>query len=137
LWIIGSALFVLAVAFVKYSEIKKQFDPNPPDALKADQRAVAVLCADALGVAHVDYFVAGENCWYGISKFRRFYTAYNDLSDDEIRKLDAVRGFVTRINLWETVGVWVAIALGIPLAVLALGSSLLWALSGFTVALKP
>jgi hypothetical protein len=26
LWIVGSALFVLAVAFVSYGEIKKQFD---------------------------------------------------------------------------------------------------------------
>jgi hypothetical protein len=26
LWIVGAALFVLAVAFVSYSEIKQQFD---------------------------------------------------------------------------------------------------------------
>jgi hypothetical protein len=37
---------------------------------------------------------------------------------------------------WATLGTWAAIAIGIPLAVLALGSALLWALSGFAVARK-
>jgi hypothetical protein len=34
-------------------------------------------------------------------------------------------------NPWATVGMWAAIAFGIPLVVLALGSSLVWAFSGF------
>jgi len=34
-------------------------------------------------------------------------------------------------NPWASVGTAVAIALGIPLAVLALGASLVWAFSGF------
>jgi cytochrome c-type biogenesis protein CcmH/NrfF len=34
-------------------------------------------------------------------------------------------------NPWATLGVWASIALGIPLAVLVLGSCLVWAFSGF------
>jgi hypothetical protein len=34
---------------------------------------------------------------------------------------------------WGTLGAWAGIAFGIPLAVLALGASLLWAMSGFAV----
>ena len=34
-------------------------------------------------------------------------------------------------NPWATLGVWASIAFGIPLAVLALGPSLVWAFSGF------
>jgi hypothetical protein len=40
-------------------------------------------------------------------------------------------------NPWASVGRVAAIALGIPLAVLALGSSLLWALSGFAAEREP
>jgi len=34
-------------------------------------------------------------------------------------------------NPWATLGMWASIAFGIPLVVLALGASLVWALSGF------
>ena len=37
---------------------------------------------------------------------------------------------------WVTLGTWAGIAFGIPLIVLVLGSSLLWALSGFAAAQK-
>ena len=40
-------------------------------------------------------------------------------------------------NPWATLGMWASIAFGIPLAVLALGSSLLWDLSGFAAERKP
>jgi hypothetical protein len=34
-------------------------------------------------------------------------------------------------NPWVTLGTWASIAFGIPLAVLVLGASLVWAFSGF------
>src|SRR6516164_6606818 len=34
-------------------------------------------------------------------------------------------------NPWATLGTWASIAFGIPLAVLVLGASLVWAFSGF------
>jgi hypothetical protein len=68
-----------------------------------------------------------------MSKFRPLYPEYNDVSDNELRrKLYADHGVeVQNPNPWATVGVWASIAFGIPLAVLALGASLVWAFSGF------
>jgi hypothetical protein len=72
LWIVGTVLFVIAVAFISYGDIKGEFD----------------------AVAYV------------------------------IEPTPAP---------WETLGWWAAIAFGIPLAVLVLGASLVWAFSGFAV----
>jgi hypothetical protein len=157
LWIVGSALWALAVAFVSYSEIKKQFNDIAVQAVLLDERKVEFivpqLCGNARGVAGTDYATQFrkegpgpwdtyakpnpfDNCWYEMSKFRPLYPEYKDVSDKELsRKLYAEHGVPIRElpNPWETLGVWAAIAFGIPLVVLALGSSLLWALSGFAV----
>ena len=106
LWIVGSALFVLAVAFVSYADIKEEFDAvaSTPHVLKADERAVALLCADARGTADADYITFKDNCWYSMTTFRRLYPEHNDLSDDAIRKLDPVLRIATKINPWATLG---------------------------------
>jgi hypothetical protein len=36
-----------------------------------------------------------------------------------------------RVRPWATLGLWASIAVGVPLAVLILGASLVWAFSGF------
>ena len=106
LWIVGSALFVLAVAFISYGEIKQQFDTalkptttfevQRPDGSTLDIQAPDMETAKAM-----------------------------------VRML--AEGFIIDKppNPWATLGVWASIAFGIPLAVLALGSSLVWAFSGF------
>jgi len=104
LWIVGSALFVLAVPFVSYSEIKKQFDD---DRFKL---VVPQFCGKARGVAGTDYTQFRKegpgpwdtiakpnpfhgNCWYTISKFRPLYPEYKDVSDKELsNKLYAEHG---------------------------------------------
>src|SRR5215468_9908976 len=53
LWIVGSVLFVLAVAFVSYSDIKAQFDDTKR--LFEDLERLPVFCGDARGVAGTDY----------------------------------------------------------------------------------
>ena len=152
LWIVGSVLFVIAVAFVGYSEIKKEFDETAlQHYLEANtELLVPVLCGEARGVAGTDYTTQQDrdpgprdayakpnpfdNCWYSMSKFRPLYPEYKDLSDKELSsKLYASRGVPIRDlpNLWVTLGVWAGIAFGIPLVVLILGSSLVWAFSGF------
>jgi hypothetical protein len=145
LWIVGTGLFVLAIAFVSYSEIKREFN-----AVGLSQfLLLPQLCGDARGVAGKDYTTkAGQspgpwdtytkpnffdNCWYEMSKFRPLYPEYNDVSDNELRrKLYADHGVeVQNPNPWATLGVWAGIAFGIPLVVLVLGASLVWAFSGF------
>jgi len=149
LWLVGSALFVLAVAFFSYGEIKRQFDATALTRWVEANDALLVpqLCGEARGVAGTDYSIGNqklsnpsqkpnffETCWYAISKFRPLYPEYKDVSDKELsRKLYADHGIPIRDlpNPWATLGTWAGIAFGIPLVVLALGASLLWALSGF------
>jgi hypothetical protein len=84
LWIVGTALFVLAIAFFSYSEIKAEFNgvAPPPQGFEI---VVPQLCEDAQGVAGTDYTTQkGQNpgpwdkyakpdpyddCWYTMSKF--------------------------------------------------------------------
>ena len=146
LWIVGSALFVIAVAFISYSEIKNQLDRSEP--------FVPMLCGEARGKAGTDYAVkdkrkpdqwdmfrernSSDTCWYGMSKFRTSYPEYKGLQDQElIQKLHEAFGTLTFDDLipvpnpWATLGWWASIAFGIPLVALALGASLVWAFSGF------
>jgi hypothetical protein len=144
LWIVGSALFVLAVAFVSYAEIKKQFT------------AVASISKTEWPVQ--------------LAGFRQRYPQYNHLSDAQLmdafyknlysdltreefdKRMAAAKSAIDPENLaqlekavadirvpnpWATLGTWAGIAFGIPLAVLALGSSLVWALSGFAAERQP
>ena len=89
LWIVGSALFVLAVAFVSYTEIKEQFD------------AAAAIAAERPN---------------------------RPLTDAEV----GIGGPAP----WTILAMWSGIAFGIPLAVLVLGASLVWAFSGFAAKRK-
>ena len=144
LWIVGSALFVLAIAFVGYSEIKEQFT------------AVA-----SMSKAEWPVQLAG---------FRQRYPQYNHLSDAQLmdafykklysdltreefdKRMAAAKSAIDPENLaqlekavadirvphpWATLGTWASIAFGIPLVVLALGSSVVWALSGFAAERQP
>jgi hypothetical protein len=75
-----------------------------------------------------------------MSKFRPLYPEYQHLSDKELsRKFYADHGIAIRDlpNPWATLGMWISIALGIPLVVLIVGASLGWALSGFSAKKQP
>jgi hypothetical protein len=144
LWVVGATLFVITVLAISYDEFAK-----PPF-------FVPVRCGEARGKLGTDYAIKEkgkpssqdhakpnffETCWYSLSKFRTFYPEYNDLEDgDLIRKLHANLDLRTFDDLiaervpqpWTTIGVWAIIAFGIPLAVLLLGASLVWAFSGFS-----
>jgi hypothetical protein len=65
-------LFVIAVAFISYSEIKAEFDVVAANAAGwPGEIAVPVLCDDARGVAEADYLreIGGsDHCWYAMSK---------------------------------------------------------------------
>ena len=140
LWIVSSALFVLTVAFVSYPSIKAEFivAANKPEA-----SLIATLNDEV---------------------YRRFYSDMPREEFDKkisapkmIARLEAI---VTKIDTsrplsqwtddellahmiagsapspWTSLGKAAAIAFGIPLAVLILGSSLVWAFSGFAAARK-
>jgi hypothetical protein len=147
LWIVGSVLFVIAVAVISYRDIKEQFDAAANAAAweaSEFETVVPQLCGEARGVAGEDYSTIEkksspnpfDTCWYKISKFRSLYPEYNNLSENELtRKLYPIYGMAAPRELpnpWTTLEMWASIALGIPLAVLLIGASLVWAFSGFT-----
>jgi hypothetical protein len=142
-WLVGSALFVLAVAFVSYRDIKAEFD------------AVASMSKGEWPVQ--------------LAGFRQRYPQYNHLSDGQLMdafyksfysdltrqefdkrmaansvidpenfaQLEKAVANIKVPNPWASVGTAAGIAFGIPLAVLVFGASLLWALSGFAVERQP
>ena len=86
----------------------------------------------------VDYTTGKDGlCWYKMPDFRRLYPEYKDLSNQVLsEKLYAKVGQpLQHIHPWHKVFKTAAIAIGMPVAVLLLGWSLLWALAGFRPAL--
>jgi hypothetical protein len=100
LWIVGSVLFVIAVAVISYGDIKEQFDAARLEAIRSQLDTSRPLPQ-----------------W----------------TDDELRAYIAMPKQITPTAIpWATLEMWVSIAFGIPLAVLVLGASLVWAFSGFS-----
>jgi hypothetical protein len=134
LWIVGSALFVLAVAFVSYGEIKTAFETAASSKDYWEQQKKIAATQTQRKVVRF----RGQ-----LHEFPADMTATEiaaaletTINDPELRPqltlTDAEVGIFPQ-NPWASLGWAAAIAFGIPLAVLALGSSLLWALSGFAV----
>src|SRR5262249_15584052 len=120
LWIVGTALFVLAIAFISYSEIKQQFAASLKpyttfEVQLSDGRTFEVQAPDEQTAAAMIKTMI-EALPEGV------------VLDKPAKPLADVTFVPTP---WKSLGRWVSIAFGIPLAVLALGASLLWALSGF------
>jgi hypothetical protein len=93
LWIIGTALFVISVAFLGYRDVQKEFDELAILRELKGETVVPVLCGEARGIAGEDYTNNQEVCWYAISRFRVLYPEHNEQSDEALaRKLYAARG---------------------------------------------
>jgi hypothetical protein len=159
LWIVGTALFVLAIAFIsysEYSEIKAEFDA-------AASKPEASTLATGAGLAdwvHQRFYSDMPR-----EQFDKKITApkpitepnviaqleaiianldtsrpYDEWTVDELRAYQLYRiiepnRIIGTPSLWATLWRWAImraiIAFGIPLAVLILGASLVWAFSGF------
>jgi hypothetical protein len=138
LWIVSSALFVLGVGAASYNTIREEFRASgiDYDAIAKKYGAETLLpvdCGQARGVATTDYALNDGSCWYATAIFRRLYPEYKDLSDHDLyEKIYAKAGRpLTHPHPWVKVAETTGIAFGVPLAVLALGYSLSWALAGF------
>jgi hypothetical protein len=153
LWIVGTVLCVLAVAFVSYSDIKADFDvvaraskPEVTSSFIAEFRQQYpeynnLTDAQLLDAVYKKFYsdmpreqfekqasekISASN---KIVKFQgQLHEFPADFTDEQIAT--ALKSTIIR-SPWVTLGLWAGIAVGVPLAVLALGASLLWAFSGF------
>jgi hypothetical protein len=139
LWIVAGILFALGVAVVSYSGIRDEFRVAAWDNSGAatDKWGGYVLlptaCDEVRGNAGTDYSTSESLCWYTIKDFRRLYPEYKDLSNAALSdKLYTKAGRpINHGHPWTALMEAAGVAIGVPLAVLVLGCSLLWAFAGF------
>jgi hypothetical protein len=149
LWIVGTVPFAIAIAFISYREIKAEFD-----AVASKQEAASMLATDA---THADWVHQRFYSDMPREQFDKRITAPKPITEPKViaqletifRNIDTSRPFdewtvdelraysLHRLieptpNPWATLGMWASIAFGIPLAVLIIGASLVWAFSGFS-----
>jgi hypothetical protein len=75
-----------------------------------------------------------DTCWYAMSRYRPLYPEDTNLSDKDIarRQYEGVGQPLKELpNPWLSLAGAAAFATGVPLAVLAFGIALYWALAGF------
>jgi hypothetical protein len=134
LWIILACLFVITVGIASTGGIRDEFKRASTTNKWGWALMVPVDCSEARGKLASDYSKAKDGlCWYEMPKFRTQYTEYKDLKDDQLSdRLYEKAGIpLTPIRPWTKVMQAAGIALGVPVAVLILGWSLMWAFSGF------
>jgi hypothetical protein len=152
LWIVTAALFVLVVVFVSYSEIKAEFEAaasRPETVTSSFISEFRRLHPEYNGLSDAQLADAVHSQFYSDMSREQFdkklaekiegpktktvkfqgqlYEYPRDATDEEIA--DVLKDSVK--NPWATVRVAAAIAISIPLVVLVVGSSLVWAFSGF------
>jgi hypothetical protein len=151
LWIVGAALFVTCVASVSYSEIKAKFDAWASAAESRPEAAIPSFLVEFRrqypGLSDAELADAAYKRFYSdmpreqfekklaekiqatkIVKFQgQLHEFPADVTDEEIAT--ALKSTIK--NPWASVSEVAAIAFGIPLAVLILGASLVWAFLGF------
>src|SRR5262245_9018179 len=138
LWLVGSALFVLAVAFVSYGEIKEQFAVVASMSKAEWPVQLAGFRQRYPQYSHLsdaqlmDAFY--KNFYSDLTREefdKRMAAAKSVIDPDKLAELEKAVADIRVPNPWATLGMWAGIAFGIPLAVLVLGASLVWAFSGF------
>lgn len=138
LWLVASIVFAICVCVVSYNRLREEFriSNTDYDAIAKElggSTLVPADCAKVRGNRGSDYSETENVCWYKMDDFRRLYPEYKDVKDKELsEKLYEKAGQpLKHLHPWKSVMEVVCVALGIPLAVLALGSALFWAFSGF------
>ena len=146
LWIIGSALYVIAVAAMNHSELKTQFENfDRFDWVVSEALLVPMLCSDARGVMGKDFKTQagdGETCWYELPGFRQRYPEYRGLSDTLLATklytaVDKPLPAARQTNSWATLLNWIGIFAAVPLIMLVVGAAIGWAFTGFTASTSP
>lgn len=124
---------MLIVAAVSFETVKEEFEKAA--SMKSLEAAswVPDVPVDCTGARGSEFRPEGSLCWYFMPEFRKRYPEYKDLNDNELpAKLYARAGVpLTPIRPWTLLAEKVGLAVLPPVAILLLGWSLIWALSGF------
>jgi hypothetical protein len=134
LWIVFAVLFVIAVGVESSGGIREEFNKaSLTKEMTGFTPLVPVDCSKARGYVSSDYEKRDGRCWYEIPKFRALHAEYKDLNDYDLsERLYKKAGIPLKpIRPWTKVTEAAGLAVGVPLAVLMLGWSLIWAFSGF------
>jgi hypothetical protein len=135
LWIVASTLFLIAAVYGYSGSVRDEFKK----ARKENHALMLPLkCEDTegkkvRGVVSDDYVIWNSYCWYQMSKFRALYPEYKNVSDDALT--DAIYAKIgsplEHAHPWRLLFTAASIAVGLPLAILAIVSALYWAVLGF------
>jgi hypothetical protein len=139
LWLVFSALFVIAITVVFFPSIRNEFEPTSFRPQWPGHLLLPANCTQARGKIGVDYEQFGQFCWYKMEQFREQFPEYNNLSDDDLSdRLYSKAGLSIREATapWPLVSKVIAIAVGVPLIILVIGAALFWAFVGFTLKQK-
>jgi hypothetical protein len=142
LWIIGAALFVIAVAAVSYRDIKAELDAaRAPSILARDvsfadevyKRFYSDMPREQFDKIAVAKPVIKPSALEAILAQLDTSRPLSQWSDDELvaYAFSKDQERLSALFPWFTLGTWAGIASGVPLAVLILRASLVWAFSGF------
>ena len=134
LWIVSSVLFAVGVCTASYPEVRAEFAARSTDRdAELGPLVLPADCRQARGIPSVDYSLEEGFCWYNQDTFRRLYPEYNDLTDGGLsERMYKKAGYpITKPRPWFKLFEVAAVAIGVPLAALALGFAGGWIVSGF------
>jgi hypothetical protein len=134
LWVIFAVLFVIVAGVVSSSGIRKEFrKASVTREMQSFTLDLPVDCLQARGKLSSDYTNAIGHCWYEIPKFRALYPEYKDLNDDRLSELLYGNAGIplSSIRPWTKVMQAAGLAIAVPIAMLLIDWSLIWAFSGF------
>ena len=134
LWVIFAVLFVIGAGVVSSSGIREEFrKASVTREMQSFTLDLPVDCSQARGKLSSDYTNAIGHCWYEVPKFRTLYPEYKDLNDDRLSELLYANAGIPLLSIrpWTKVMQAAGLAIGLPIATLLLGWSLIWAFSGF------
>jgi hypothetical protein len=151
-WLVLSITFITCVIVIGFDGLKKDIEHIRLEwELHKYDNIIPVLCGKARGKAGVDYTTKANQapgpwdnyatpnpfdiCYYmSLPSFRAVFPEYNDMKDDVlIRRTYADAGTPLKDlpNPYINIIVFILYNLSVPFIFLILGTSLIWAASGF------
>lgn len=148
IWLIISGVFLVAVCIFSYDTVSEEFKKSA-FLVELDARhataMIPVMRYQARGENKKDYdcdievsenanpFDQFDTCWYELPNFRKLYTEYNDLSDQELtdKLYHAVGIPLSPVHPWTMLLKVVTVALGIPILTFFFGRLTFWVMAGF------